>query len=140
MGYQNEKYVRNISKYLKKYSDRPVNEYDNISKDENLILFDLITQKMTDSILSVKFKDMGNKIISKRDAFLAISVEEQGYVILQILNILHANAMLGDLTNIGLSKQSGRVGTSVDYSSVKGRLKIINQSITGLFENEYVIK
>ena len=140
LGYQNEKYVRNISKYLKKYSDRPVNDYDNISKDENLILFDLITQKMTDTILSVKFKDMGNKIISKRDAFLAISVEEQCYVILQILNILHANAMLGDLTNIGLSKQSGRVGTSVDYSSVKGRLKIINQSITGLFENEYVIK
>ena len=140
LGYQNEKYVRNISKYLRKNSDRPVNEYDNISKDENLILFDLITKKMTGTILSVKFKDMGEKIIAKRDIFIAISVENQCNVILQMLNILHANAMLGDLTNIGLSKQAGRVGSSMDYSSVKGRLKLINQSVTGLFENEYVIK
>ena len=140
LGYQNEKYVRNISKYLRKNSDRPVNEYDNISKDENLILFDLITKKMTGTILSVKFKDMGEKIIAKRDIFIAISVENQCNVILQMLNILHANAMLGDLTNIGLSKQAGRAGSSMDYSSVKGRLKLINQSVTGLFENEYVIK
>lgn len=140
LGYQNEKYIRNISKYLQKHSDRPVNEFDRISKDENLILFDLITQKMTDTILSVKFKDMGEKIRAKRDTFIAISVEDQCYVILQVLNILHANAMLGDLTSIGLSKQSGRVGSSMDYSSVKGSLRIINQSVTGLYENEYVIK
>ena len=140
LGYQNEKYIRNISKYLQKHSDHPVNEFDRISKDENLILFDLITQKMTDTILSVKFKDMGEKIRAKRDTFIAISVEDQCYVILQVLNILHANAMLGDLTSIGLSKQSGRVGSSMDYSSVKGSLRIINQSVTGLYENEYVIK
>ena len=103
-------------------------------------MFDLITQKMTDTILSVKFKDMGEKIRAKRDTFIAISVEDQCYVILQVLNILHANAMLGDLTSIGLSKQSGRVGSSMDYSSVKGSLRIINQSVTGLYENEYVIK
>ncbi len=140
LGYQNEVYIRNISKYLKKFSYRPVNDSDHLSKEENIRLFDLIISKMTETILSVKFKDMGNKIKAKRDNFTSLTIENQCEVILQMLNILHDNALLGDLTKIGLSKQSGRVGTSMDMSSTKSHVKIINQSVTGLFENVYVIK
>ena len=140
LGYQNEKYIRNISKYLKKYSDRLINESDHLNKESNLLLFDLIISKMTETVLRVKFKDAGNKIKAKRDSFIALTTEDQCSVIMQMLNILHANVMPGDLTKIGLVKSMGKLTTSIDYSIIKGNVKIINQSVTGLFENEYVIK
>ena len=140
LGYQNEKYIRNISKYLKKYSDRLINESDHLNKESNLLLFDLIISKMTETVLRVKFKDAGNKIKAKRDSFIALTTEDQCFVIMQMLNILHANVMPGDLTKIGLVKSMGKLTTSIDYSIIKGNVKIINQSVTGLYENEYVIK
>lgn len=95
---------------------------------------------MTETVLRVKFKDAGNKIKAKRDSFIALTTEDQCSVIMQMLNILHANVMPGDLTKIGLVKSMGKLTTSIDYSIIKGNVKIINQSVTGLYENEYVIK
>ena len=105
-----------------------------------MLLFDLIISKMTETVLRVKFKDAGNKIKAKRDSFIALTTEDQCFVIMQMLNILHANVMPGDLTKIGLVKSMGKLTTSIDYSIIKGNVKIINQSVTGLYENEYVIK
>lgn len=45
-----------------------ITELDKVSADENLKLFDILTYKMTDTVLKVKFGDMGVKIASHRDA------------------------------------------------------------------------
>ena len=140
LGYQNEVYIRNISKYLKMHRDRPVNASDHISYEENLQLFDMLIHKMLETIFKVKFYEMGKKIKAKREAFVSLTAEDQCEVIMQMLNILHANVMTGNLTKIGLKEKSGKVTTSIDYSNIKGKVKLINQSVTGLFENVYVIK
>ena len=140
LGYQHENYIRNISKYLKKYDYRPINESDHLNKESNLLLFDLIVSKMTETVLSVKFKNVGDKIKAKRERFLELTTKDQCFVIMQMLHILHANVMTGDLTKIGLAKSTGKVSTLIDYSSIKGNVKIINQSVTGLYENKFVIK
>ena len=130
LGYKQEKYIRNISKYINKYSYRPINESDHITEEENIQLFDLLLNKMTNTIFKVKFNSIGTKIKNNRNLFVNIPIEKQCYVIMQILNILHTNVMQGDLTDIGLSKKSGTVRN----------VRVINQSVTGLFENEFVIK
>lgn len=140
LGYQYESYIKNISKYLDKFSERPVNASDKLSTEKNIELFDLITYKMTETILKIKFKDMGEKIRAKRDKFIGLPIEKQCYVLNQVLNILHANVMSGDLKEIGLAGQAGKVTTSMELSGIKGKVKLINQSVTGLFENEYEIK
>lgn len=135
IGYKYEKYVKGLSKYWEKYSDRPINESDHISSEENTELFDLIIKKMTETIFKVKFGDMGTKILKKRDKFVKLSAEKQCFVLLQILTILHSNASSGDLRYIGLTGQAGIVTTSTDLSGIKGKVRIINQSVTGLFES-----
>ena len=95
---------------------------------------------MTETVLSVKFKNVGDKIKAKRERFLELTTKDQCFVIMQMLHILHANVMTGDLTKIGLAKSTGKVSTLIDYSSIKGNVKIINQSVTGLYENKFVIK
>ena len=93
---------------------------------------------MNHSVLSLRFGDMGAKIADKREVFCALSSEEQCVVVAEILKILHANVMIGDLTLIKLAKNAGRLYTNMKLSEIKGvtSVKLIHQSITGLFEQQ----
>lgn len=53
-----------------------------------------------------------------------------------IIKVLHANVETGDLTLIGEAKQSGLLTISSKIQPSIKELKLINQSITGLFEQE----
>lgn len=138
VSYEQEEYVRNITKYLSQNKDRPLNKYDGISAEENVALFDALVDKMSNSILSLRFGDMGAKIANKREVFCALTPEEQCVVLAEVLKILHDNVMMGDLTLIGLAKNAGKLQTNVKLSEIKGvtSVKLIHQSITGLFEQQ----
>ena len=138
LSYEQEKYVRNVTKYLSQNKDRPLNKYDGITPDKNIALFDTLVDKMNHSVLSLRFGDMGAKIADKREVFCALSSEEQCVVVAEILKILHANVMIGDLTLIKLAKNAGRLYTNMKLSEIKGvtSVKLIHQSITGLFEQQ----
>lgn len=93
---------------------------------------------MSNSILSLRFGDMGAKIVDKREAFCVLTPEEQCVVLAEVLKILHANVMRGDLTNIKLAKTAGALVSNMKLSEIKGvtSIKLIHQSITGLFEQQ----
>lgn len=66
------------------------------------------------------------------------SPEEQCCVLNEILKILHANVLSGDLSLIGESPNTGTMKTNAKFSEIKDvhSIKLINQSVTGLFEQE----
>lgn len=133
-----EKYIRNIVKYLKEFSKRKINELDNISRKENIALYDTLVLKLTETIFKVKFGDLGAKLKSKSEMFYALKPEEQCYIIAEILKIVHANVMSGDLTLLKEAKKSGIATTNSKISEIKNitSVKLINQSVTGLYEKE----
>lgn len=135
-----EKYVKKISNYLLKCNDlkkeKEVTSFDGISAEENLDLFDALTYKMCSTIFSVKFDILGNVLESKRDEFIELSIYKQCYVLMQIINILHANIFNGDLTALGGIKKHGIITISNRLQAGYKSAKIINQSVTGLFEQE----
>lgn len=114
-----------------------ITELDKVSADENLKLFDILTSKMTDTILKVKFGSMGTKISAHRDAFEKLDVRKQCFVLAEILKIIHSNVLTGDLSFIK-SKKSGVVSTNSVLSEVKGvkSIYLVHQSVTGLFEKK----
>lgn len=138
LGYKYEKYIRNIENYLSKHKDREIIPRDNISSEENIELYDVLTGKMLNTVLSVRFSGIGKKLEKRREKFVLCSPEEQCYVLNEILKILHANVLLGDLKLIGESGQAGVMVTNVKFSEIKGihSIKLINQSVTGLFEQK----
>lgn len=138
VSYDTEKYIRNVVKLNSKPENYNITELDKVSADENLKLFDILTSKMTDTILKVKFGDMGAKIISHRDAFEKLNIRKQCFVLTEILKIIHCNAVLGNLTYIGEGSSSGRVGLNSVLSEVKGikSIYLVHQSVTGLFEKK----
>ena len=138
MGYENVKYIRNIVKYVSQFSFRDINRFDGISTEKNINIFNELVNKMVNTVFAEKFGDLGNKLESKKDLFESLSQERQCYVICELLKILHSNVVSGDLTDLGEAKKSGIATTSSKISEIKSitSVKLVNQSVTGLFEHE----
>lgn len=138
VSYDTEKYIRNVVKLNSKPENYNITELDKVSAEENVELFDILISKMTDTVLKVKFGDMGAKIASHRDAFEKLDIRKQCFVLTEILKIIHCNAVLGNLTYIGEGSSSGRVGLNSVLSEVKGvkSIYLVHQSVTGLFEKK----
>lgn len=138
VSYDTEKYIRNVVKLNSEPENYNITELDKVSTDENVKLFDTLISKMTDTILKVKFGDMGVKIASHRDVFEKLDIRKQCFVLTEILKIIHCNAVLGNLTYIGEGSSSGRVGLNSVLSEVKGvkSIYLVHQSVTGLFEKK----
>jgi len=137
-----EKYVRKIANYLNKCielkKEKPITEHDGITYSDNIKLYDELLNKIINTVFYVKFANVAKKMSDKKTVFEKLSIKDQCEVIMQILNILHSNVRSGDLSLLGESKQSGIVTTSSKIAPVKSikSFKLINQSITGLFEQE----
>ena len=138
LGYKGELYVRNITKLLESPEDHTITEFDGVSFDENIDLFDSLVNKMCNTILKVKYSDMGKKINQKRDVFLSLDLRTQCFVLNEILKILHCNVLMGDLSKIGLAKKSGALTSNSVLTEIKNvkSIYLVNQSVTGLFEKK----
>lgn len=138
VGYDKEKYIRNVISIISKPEEYEIKELDNVSADENIELFDLLTNKMTNTIFKVKFGDMGAKIASHREQFINLNLWKQCFILSEILKIIHANASLGNLSYINEGSSSGRIGLAFVLSEIKGvkSIYLVHQSVTGLFEKK----
>ncbi|MCD7827592.1 MAG: type II CRISPR RNA-guided endonuclease Cas9 [Clostridiales bacterium] len=134
-----EKYMKLISNYLAKCAEQKkpleVTRFDKITREENIDLYKTLTDKLTGTVYSRKFSALGEKLERKHNVFSELSLYEQCYVINQIVLILRNNAALGDLTMIGEKRNAG-VTKLPCILNEKNSIKLINQSITGMFENE----
>ncbi len=138
LGLEREAYIKKISNYLTKNSNRKVNAFDKLSCEENIAVYDEIERKLTDTVFKNNFEVVRKIVVQGRDKFICLDIETQCFVLGELLKILHANVMSGDLEKIGGAKHSGIVTTNSRISGIK-RLKsakLINQSVTGLYESE----
>ena len=142
LNVEQEHYIKKIANYLNKCvelkKEKAVTEFDGIEFEKNILLYDVLNDKLNNTVLNVKFANTANATKNKKEIFVGLSLKAQCDVLMQILNILHANVRSGDLSLLGESKQSGIVTTGskiIPTKNVKS-FKIINQSITGLFEQE----
>lgn len=138
LGYDNEKYIKGLSSCkAKDFTNDLIKKYD-ISKTNNLKLYDLLISKTAETIFNMKFAKLSSDMSSGREKIELLSLEEQADVIFEILKILHCNVVTGDLKLIGGSGKSGIVSINSAVSNIGSvnSIKLINQSVTGLFEKE----
>ena len=137
-----EQYIKKISRYLEKCTElreeKTVTEFDGLTVDENIVIYNAIKGKLNSGVFNIKFSRLGATLCEKEEIFRSLSIYEQCKIIMELLNILHANVRTGDLTLIGEAKKSGvvSIGNKIAKSSTVSSFKIIHQSVTGLFEKE----
>ncbi len=140
LGEERESYVKTIMNYLNKCDElkkeKEITAHDGIEAEKNIDIYNTITDKMVNTVFKSKFASLGKKLQNKKEVFCGLSLYQQCYVIKQILNILHANVMTGDLTFLGEVKKCGVTSISNRLQSGYSSAKLINQSVTGLYEQE----
>lgn len=141
-GYKNERYIRNVIRCaggdLHLQSEK--NQENAVTVEQNCQLFDLLLDKMSNDIYGVLFSDLAEKIACEKSSFEKLDLIEQCKIIKNILTILKNNASKGDLKSIGI-KSNGAIRLNNHISKIKDikSIKLINQSVTGLYESEIVL-
>lgn len=144
IGYDNEQYLRNILKYCERNSEYlrmhkekelKITEYDKISSEENLRLYDLFVAKLEKTVYNIRLSAQANNLMNAREKFIRLSIENQCKCLKEILNLFTCNKVLADLSIIGLKKNAGVIRTSRTVSNYQSA-HLINQSVTGLFETQ----
>lgn len=121
-------YVKQIEKTVEK---KRITEDINI--DRNIELYDLLTTKHIQEIYHKRPNPMGDKLQQGREKYIKLSLIEQCNVLYQIFQLTCIANPKADLQLIGGSASSGVMLISKNVTDSK-EFVLINQSITGLFE------
>ncbi|TCT14551.1 CRISPR-associated endonuclease Csn1 [Natranaerovirga pectinivora] len=138
LGEDEERYIKEIFKFInnqKENKDLKAEKFsDDITKENNYKLYDALVNKLNSNIY---VQSTNNKYdvfndAKMRNKFCDLVVEEQIKMLLNLLNLLTNKTSTYDFKPLGFG--IGRRKLGFNLADVK-EFKLINQSITGLFEN-----
>lgn len=130
-----EEVIRKIEKYLDKNKNYDASEkFDRISLEETERVYDGLTEKLI-NVYAQRPANQGELLKEKRQVFLELILTERIKLINQIITMLRCDIETkADLTAIGGSKNAGNIAVNKNTIG-KSKLVLVNQSVTGLFEN-----
>lgn len=136
-----DNYINRLSNFKKKYGEMEVNSYDRITCEENIKIYDFISNKCITKPFSrwKRFSDIGTTLNEKRDEFLTLTVTQQVGSLLNIVSVLKCGRSVScDLSSIGESKKScvSKLGAVLSGNKYIETIHIIDQSPTGLLEKK----
>lgn len=140
---EQERYLKKLEKYIQKNSQRkdkkqnlPVTEYDGLTQESNIRIYDTFIDKLTNTIYSKRPANPVDKLKNKREIFEQLSVECQCIVLNEILHLFQCKPIMGaDLSMLGEAKATGIIKKNKIISTCNNVI-IVNQSVTGLFKQE----
>lgn len=122
-------HFRDVKKYNNK--DLPVRE-EEFSKEQNLALYDLFTEKLGGKIYAgLPVQGQIKNLEKGRDKFEALELKDQLFVLMEILKFMQCNSMTSNIKLIGGAENAGknRISKLIQDSDVK----MISCSPTGYF-------
>ena len=134
-----EVYIKKVIKYINrvKASNITINiiESDNITKEENIKIYNLLMHKLKNTVYKVKLSSQADFLEKNKESFEKLSIEEQCKLLNQILCLFQCNSLSANFSVLNGGKSSGIIKISKNISE-KSSLKLINQSASGIFEKE----
>ena len=133
-------YLKRITKYIDKNSNRKdkkellqIDSYMKITKEENIKLYNIFIEKLSNKIYSCRPANPKKKLKDKTEKFKNISLEEQCVILGEILHLFQCKPVTANLTLIGEGSNVGSVKKSKIINNCESA-KLIAQSPTGLYE------
>ena len=131
-----EEVVRKIEKFLKKdFNSEAIGNFDGFTDEDCLTLYETLVNKLTSTIYQKRPANQGRKLQENRNTFKALALSDKAKIIDEIVKMLRCDIMTtADLKMVNCSGNAG--GMTVNKNTIgKSKLLLINQSVTGLFEN-----
>jgi CRISPR-associated endonuclease Csn1 len=125
------RYIHAIEKY-----NQTGQRSEEISAEDNIRLYDEFVSKHKDGIYAKRPNPIGVTLDNGREKFISLEIDKQVNILIQILNLsLICNSASADLKEIGGSSKTGVTLISKKVSGYS-EFKLINYSVTGLYEKE----
>ena len=133
---KNEELIRRVEKFLEKKNNSAVSEkYDGFSHLDMNELYRVLTDKFINTVYRKRPANQANNLVKNGSVFDRLELHEKAKIINEIVTMLRCDiASTADLKLIKGSTNAGNIAMSKSTVG-KSRLILINQSVTGLFEN-----
>ena len=112
---------------------------DGINNEDLLKLYDIFLDKLQNTVYKVRLGAQSETLLSKRETFKQLSMEEQCIVLSEILHFFQCPSGSANLKLIGGPGTAGTIKINNNITNVQ-QIKIINQSPTGIYEQEIDLK
>lgn len=137
------KYLKNIVKFCDRQkamkNTLSVNEFDNITKERNIEIYDTLVSKIKDGVYGIVYSAPLKLLTEKRENFVSLSIEAQAELLYNALHLFQCNRVNSDLSLLKGPKNTGAISFD-KFLSDKNKVYLVNQSPTGLFENKIDLK
>ena len=133
--------LKNVLKFIHRKTvqkDAVITEYDGVSDDNTLALYDLFVKKLSSSIYRKKYATQADFLCQSKDKFKNLSLEERCEVLGSILHLFQCNPVLSDLHLLGGKKSTGTILLNKKIKP-KDHVYLIEQSVTGFFEKRILL-
>lgn len=138
-----ERYIKRLESFTEKCKNNPKlkyqPEYDKLTPEENLQLYDLYIHKLKESVYQKRPNNPVETLLRGREAFEALDIKEQAKALLNIHTVFDRNGGGCDLTAVGGSKNAGVSLISTKASNWKNNysdVRIVDQSASGIREKQ----
>lgn len=133
--------LKNVLKFIHRKTvqkDAVITEYDGVSDDNTLALYDLFVKKLSRSIYRKKYATQADFLCQSKDKFKNLSLEERCEVLDSILHLFQCNPVLSDLHLLGGKKSTGTILLNKKIKP-EDHVYLIEQSVTGFFEKRILL-
>ena len=133
---KNEELIRKVEKFLGKKNNSEASEkYDGFSHIDMNELYRILTDKFINTVYKKRPANQANNLVKNESIFYELELHEKAKIINEIITMLRCDiANTADLKLINGSPNAGNIAMNKNTVG-KSRLVLINQSVTGLFEN-----
>ena len=107
---------------------------DMLSDEKNIELYEVLSEKHNNTIFNKKPNPIGEKLNSGKEKFIKLDLKSQIKILSEIIKLTSVGIVSGDLSLIGGAAIAGKILISKNITDSK-ECMLINQSITGLYEN-----
>lgn len=136
LDYEQMCYVKAITGASdKKMTEEQLEQSKDISRERNILLYNILKEKYQRTIYKKRPNPVGDKLEEWQEAFENLSISNQIYVLLQILQLSQQTNAGADLRLIGGKNATGKAQLNKKISD-KSEFKLVNQSAAGLYQNE----
>lgn len=138
-------YVKKIEKFLEKKKTNKnllVDEkYDEISREKNIELYNTLLEKTKLPIYERRPGSVTSILVEGKETFEQLSLESQLNVLINIVSNLGMSNGVCDLSALGGTKNCGKLKLAItSINPSKKRIVLIDQSITGIYEEKFKLE
>lgn len=133
-----QKALKKVLKFVnrqKENKDVKIIPNDEITNSDLLMLYDTFLNKLEHTVYNVRLSSQVDTLANKRETFCELGMEEKCIVLSEILHMFQCQSSLANLKLIGGPASAGDI-LILNKISKYSQVSIINQSITGIFQQE----